>query len=252
MMQIEQISCTFHKGTPLEVQALKPVTLTIPKGENVIIIGTNGSGKSTLLNLIAGTISADAGKIMLDETNLTTLPDYRRSRLIARVFQDPLKGTAADLTILENFRLAALRTGTRGLSIGTTPSFRELVKEEVSQLQLGLENNLDRKMGTLSGGQRQALTLLMAVMSPCQLLLMDEPTSALDPRTAAMVMEMADQLIKQHALTTIHITHQLKDAIKYGNRLIMMKEGNVAKDISAAEKQQLSSAQLYAWFAEAQ
>jgi putative ABC transport system ATP-binding protein len=249
MIRIEQLSCTFHKETPLEVQALKPVTLNIPKGENVIIIGTNGSGKSTLLNLIAGTIKADTGKIMLEETNLTALPDYRRSKLIARVFQDPLKGTAADLSILENFRLAALRTGTRGLSIGTTASFRELVKEEVSRLQLGLENNLDRKMGTLSGGQRQALTLLMAVMSPCQLLLMDEPTSALDPRTAAMVMEIAEQLIKQHQLTTIHITHQLKDALHYGNRLIMMREGSVAKDISAAEKQQLSTGQLYDWFA---
>jgi putative ABC transport system ATP-binding protein len=168
--------------------------------------------------------------------------------MIARVFQDPLQGTAGELTILENFRLAALRSGSRNLTFGTNKAFRQIVQEEISRLNLGLENNTERLMGSLSGGQRQALTLLMAVMSPCQLLLMDEPASALDPKTAKMVMQIADELIRKYNLTAIQITHQMKDAAEYGNRLLMMEDGKITKDLNGELKNKITTKELLEWF----
>lgn len=248
MIRLEKISCTFNKGTILEVSALRETSLQISVGEYVMIVGSNGSGKSTLLNLLAGSTTPTTGKILLDTADVTLWPDFKRSKLIARVFQNPLSGTAGELSILENFRLAALRTGNRFLTNGLTSKFREKVKSEISRLHLGLEDTFDRKMGSLSGGQRQALTLLMAVMSPCKILLLDEPTAALDPRTSEMVMRIADEIIREHQLTAVHITHQMKDATKYGDRLLMMKEGDVEKNISGEEKKALQPASLYEWF----
>ena len=248
MIRLEDINCTFNPGTPLEVKAIHSLNLHLNSGEYVMLVGSNGSGKSTLLNLLSGTTFPTGGKIFFDKTNITRLSDFRKSRWIARVWQDPFQGTAADLSILDNFRLAALRDGYKKLQIGTTNLFRELVRNAISRLQLGLENNPDRIMGSLSGGQRQALTLLMAVMSPCKLLLMDEPTSALDPKTAEMVMRIADDLIRQHNLTTLHVTHRMKDASKYGTRLLMMKEGKLVRDLQGEEKKNMTPAMLFEWF----
>ena len=248
MITLEKLSCTYRRGTSLEVTALKETTLSVNEGEYIIVVGSNGSGKSTLLNLLNGSARATTGRILIDKKDVTEIPEFRRSRLFARVFQNPLSGTAAGLSILENFRLAALRTGQRNLVIGNNKTFRKLVQHEVSRLQLGLENNPDRLMGSLSGGQRQALTLLMAVMSPCKILLLDEPAAALDPRTSEMVMRIADDLIRQHRLTAIHITHNMKDAAKYGSRLWLMEEGRISKDLNTDEKQNLTVAQLFDWF----
>jgi putative ABC transport system ATP-binding protein len=248
MIQLQNINCTFNAGTALEVQALKNITLEIKQGEYVMVVGANGSGKSTLLNLISGTAKPDSGRILLSNKDITGLPDFRRSPMIARVFQDPLQGTAGELTILENFRLAALRSGSRNLTFGTNKAFRQIVQEEISRLNLGLENNTERLMGSLSGGQRQALTLLMAVMSPCQLLLMDEPASALDPKTAKMVMQIADELIRKYNLTAIQITHQMKDAAEYGNRLLMMEDGKITKDLNGELKNKITTKELLEWF----
>jgi putative ABC transport system ATP-binding protein len=248
MIQLQNIHCTFNAGTPLEVRALKNISIDIHQGEYVMVVGSNGSGKSTLLNLLSGTATPNSGKILLKSKDITGLPDYKRSPMIARVFQDPLQGSSGELTILENFRLAALRTGRRNLTFGTNAAFRKIVQQEISRLNLGLENNPERLMGSLSGGQRQALTLLMAVMSPCELLLMDEPASALDPKTARMLMQIADDLIRQHQITTIHITHQMKDAAEYGNRLLMMEDGQIIKDFSGELKNKITTKELFEWF----
>jgi putative ABC transport system ATP-binding protein len=248
MIQLQNIHCTFNAGTPLEVRALKNISIDIHQGEYVMVVGSNGSGKSTLLNLLSGTATPNSGKILLNSKDITGLPDYKRSPMIARVFQDPLQGSSGELTILENFRLAALRTGRRNLTFGTNAAFRKTVQQEISRLNLGLENNPERLMGSLSGGQRQALTLLMAVMSPCELLLMDEPASALDPKTARMLMHIADDLIRQHQITTIHITHQMKDAAEYGNRLLMMEDGQIIKDFSGELKNKITTKELFEWF----
>ena len=248
MIQLQNIECLFRKGSDSEVTALKSVNATIFSGDYITIVGANGSGKSTLLNVLAGNIFPTSGKVILEGKDITHLPAYRRAPYIARVFQDPLKGTVPDLSILENFRLAALRSGRKKLRWGITSDFRNVVQRELSRLNLGLENHSNRLMGSLSGGQRQALTLLMAVMSPCKLLLMDEPTSALDPRTSEMVMRIADSLIKQHDLTAIQITHRMKDAVNFGNRLLMMKDGKITRDIQSEEKKKILPAELLEWF----
>ncbi|RFZ84854.1 ATP-binding cassette domain-containing protein [Mucilaginibacter terrenus] len=248
MIGFKDISKTFNTGKANQVNALADIDLTINKGEFVIVVGANGSGKTTLLNLVAGTILADKGTITVDGTDATKLPDYKRSRWIARIFQNPLLGTAADLSIMDNFRLAALRTQAKGLTIGKTASFKKQVQEKVAALGMGLESKLEQPIGTLSGGQRQALTLLMSVMDECKILLLDEPTAALDPRSAKTVMSMADNLIKQYGLTAILVTHNLKDAGQYGSRIIHMEEGHVIRDVSAGEKLKLKQTELFEWF----
>ncbi len=246
MIRIDQLSKTFFAGTANEVAALKGISLTFNNSEYSVIIGSNGSGKSTFLNCIAGSVVADNGSIHFDTEDVTPLHDYQRSRYIARIFQNPLQGTAPDLSILENFRLAKLRTGVRKLSIGTGKEFSEAVKASIAQLGMGLESKINQPVGTLSGGQRQALTLLMAVMSDCKLLLLDEPTAALDPRSAELVLTLADQLIRKHNLCAILITHNMKDAVKYGDRLLVMQEGKIVEDIR--EKEQLQAGELLVWF----
>jgi putative ABC transport system ATP-binding protein len=248
MIEIKDLYKTYNKGTVTEVKALNNVNLTITKGEYAVIVGSNGSGKSTLLNIIAGSVLPTTGTVLLNNEDVTRYPDYRRSKWIARVFQNPLSGTASGLSIIDNFRLAAIRTRSKPLSVGINEKFVKDVREKVATLGLGLENKLNQQMGTLSGGQRQALTLLMGVMDTCQILLLDEPTAALDPRSAAIVLETADKLIKDFRLTAILITHNLKDAFVYGNRLIQMGEGNIMRDISKENKLTLNQNDLFQWF----
>ena len=248
MIELRNISKTFNKGKVSEVTALKDLSLKIEKEEFVLIVGSNGSGKTTLLNIIAGAEYSSTGSILINNTDVTRLPEYKRSRWIARVFQNPLSGTASELSILDNFRLAAIRTTKKNLVIGINEAFKKQVRDKIATLGMGLENKLDQAMGTLSGGQRQALTLLMSVMDDTQILLLDEPTAALDPRSAAVIMQTADNLIKQYKLTAILITHNLKEAHTYGNRLIQMSEGKMLKDIPASQKASLQLPEMYEWF----
>ena len=250
MIEIKDICYSFQKGNANETKALSDINLSIKSGEFVILIGSNGSGKSTLLNSLAGTIIPDGGKIHFDGVDVTHLPEHKRCKWIARLFQNPLLGTAPDLSVLENFRLASLRTHSKGLHIGTGNKFRAEVAKHVSELGLELEKKLDQAVGTLSGGQRQAMTLSMAVMDKAQLLLMDEPTAALDPKTAELFMSLTKRVIEERKLTCILITHHLKDAINYGNRLIQMSEGKIMRDIQADKKEKLTQNELFAWFRE--
>jgi putative ABC transport system ATP-binding protein len=248
MIKLENVTKIFNKGQANEVRAIEELSLNIKPQEYVVIVGANGSGKSTLLNLVAGSIRPTTGDIMLDGQNVTRLADYERSRWIARVFQNPLSGTAPDLSILDNFRLATLRTQRKGFSVGTTAAFKKQVQEKVATLGMELENKLEQPMGTLSGGQRQALTLLMSVMDECRILLLDEPTAALDPRSANLVMEAANGLINTFKLTAILITHNLKDAHNYGNRLIQMGEGRILQDFAIVNKLKLTQNNIFEWF----
>ncbi|WP_158828391.1 ABC transporter ATP-binding protein [Mucilaginibacter lacusdianchii] len=248
MIEVNNVTKIFNRGKANEVTAVKQLSLIIPAQEYVVVVGSNGSGKSTLLNLIAGSTFATSGDIKLDGELVNRSPDYERSRWIARVFQNPLSGTAPDLSILDNFRLAALRTKPKGLSIGTTEAFKKLVQDKIAILGMGLENKVQQTMGTLSGGQRQALTLLMSVMDECRILLLDEPTAALDPRSADLVMRTAEELVKTFKLTAILITHNLKDAFNFGNRIILMGEGQIIKDFSSEEKSNLKQSDLFEWF----
>lgn len=248
MIRLTDVYKTFNKGQANEVNAINGVNLEIKGGEFVVIAGSNGSGKTTLLNLIAGSTLPTKGAIILDDIEVTKLPDYQRSQWIARIFQNPLSGTAPDLSILDNFRLAAIRTKPKGFSIGVNDAFKKDIKEKIAQLGMGLEDKISQPMGTLSGGQRQALTLLMGVMDSCQILLLDEPSAALDPRSAEVVMKTADRLIKQFGLTAILITHNLKDAYNYGNRIIQMAEGSILRDLDKEKKNNLTQAQIFDWF----
>jgi putative ABC transport system ATP-binding protein len=248
MIKLTNVTKIFNWGQANEVKAITNLNLTISKQDYLVIVGSNGSGKSTLLNLIAGSTLPSTGDIHIDNNLVTRLPDHKRSLWIARVFQNPLSGTAPDLSILDNFRLAALRTQSKGLTIGTNNAFKKQVQDKIALLNMGLENKLQQSMGTLSGGQRQALTLLMSVMDDCKILLLDEPTAALDPRSAALVMQTADDLIKQFKLTAILITHNLKDAHTHGNRLIQMAEGTIIQDYARENKFNLTQNDLFSWF----
>jgi len=249
MLSLKNVHKTFHTGKANQVNAVNDVNLQINTGEFVVIVGANGSGKTTLLDMVAGSVSPSSGSINVDGSDVTKLREYSRSKWIARVFQNPMSGTASELSILDNFRLAAIRTRPKGLTIGINETFKNQVKERISTLGMGLENKIDQQMGTLSGGQRQALTLLMSVMDNCKIVLLDEPTAALDPKSAQIVMKTADDLISHYRLTAILITHNLKDAFNFGNRLILMGEGQVVKDIDAQQKSALKQNDLFDWFA---
>ncbi|HVX52019.1 MAG TPA: ATP-binding cassette domain-containing protein [Chitinophagaceae bacterium] len=248
MILLQHITKTFNKGRVNEVTALHDVSVEIKKGEFVVMIGANGSGKSTLLNIIAGSEKCSNGTIMINGADVTSLAEHQRSRWIARVFQNPFNGTAPDLTILDNFRLAALRANPKKLSVGITTAFKKTVQDKIATLGMGLENKINQPMGSLSGGQRQALTLLMSTMDNTDILLLDEPTAALDPKSANIVLSLADRLIREYNLTTLFVTHNLKDAHQYGNRLIQMQEGRVLRDISTAQKVALNLTELFEWF----
>ena len=240
MLDLKNVSKTFHPGTVNARTALNDLTLHLDEGDFVTVIGGNGAGKSTLLNAIAGTFAVDCGSISIGGQDVTRLPEFKRAALIGRVFQDPMLGTAATMQIEENLALAARRGQTRGLKWGITKEEREKYRALLQPLDLGLEDRLTAKVGLLSGGQRQALTLLMASLQQPKLLLLDEHTAALDPKTAAKVLALSDQIVAENHLTTLMITHNMKDAIRHGNRLLMMSAGKVILDISGEEKRKLT------------
>ncbi|MDY4061506.1 MAG: ABC transporter ATP-binding protein [Candidatus Limiplasma sp.] len=248
MLEIKEISKTFNAGTVNEKTALNGVSLTLNDGDFVTVIGGNGAGKSTLLNAVAGVWPVDQGSIFIDGVDVTHLPEYKRARYIGRVFQDPMMGTAATMQIEENLALARRRGKPRSLRPGITAAEREEYRELLKSLNLGLEDRLTAKVGLLSGGQRQALTLLMATLQKPKLLLLDEHTAALDPKTAAKVLEVTDRIIRQERLTTLMITHNMRDAIAHGNRLIMLYEGRIAVDVSGEDKERLTVEDLLGMF----
>ena len=240
MLELKNVCKTFNAGTVNEKVALRGVNLTLEEGDFVTVIGGNGAGKSTTLNAIAGVWPVDEGSIIIDGIDVTGLPDFKRAKLIGRVFQDPMTGTAATMQIEENLALANRRGLKRGLKWGVTKADRELFVEKLKILNLGLEDRLTAKVGLLSGGQRQALTLLMATLQRPKLLLLDEHTAALDPKTAEKVLEATETIVNSQKLTTLMVTHNMKDAINHGNRLIMMNEGHVVLDIKGEEKKHLT------------
>lgn len=248
MITLENISKTFNRGEANEVTALKNVNLKINDGEFVVIIGANGSGKTTLLNILSGSEKVSSGKVFIDDEDVSRVAEYKRSKWIARVFQNPFNGTASGLSILDNFRLAALRTRHKNLTIGINAAFKKRVQEMIARLDMGLENKINLMMGSLSGGQRQALTLLMSVMDEAKILLLDEPTAALDPKSASMVLSLADKLIKEYHLTALFITHNLKDAQLMGTRLIQFQQGEIVRHLSTEEKSKIKLENMAGWF----
>lgn len=251
MLEIIKLCKTFNPGTVNEKTALDGVSLTLKDGDFVSVIGGNGAGKSTLLNAVAGTWLVDSGTISIDGVNVTRLPEHKRAQFIGRVFQDPMMGTAATMQIEENLALALRRGKRRTLRAGITAAERDQYRELLKILGLGLEARLTTKVGLLSGGQRQALTLLMATLQKPKLLLLDEHTAALDPKTAAKVLETTERIIQRDHLTTLMITHNMRDAIAHGNRLIMMYDGRIVVDVSGEEKQRLTVEDLLALFEKA-
>lgn len=251
MLKLIEIRKTFNAGTINEKRALRGLSLQLNEGDFVTVIGGNGAGKSTMLNAIAGVWAIDEGSIFIDDINVTRLPEHKRARYLGRVFQDPMTGTAAGMQIEENLALAARRGGRRSLKPGITQKERQEYKEKLKILDLGLEERLTAKVGLLSGGQRQALTLLMATLKKPKVLLLDEHTAALDPKTAAKVLDATDKIIERDNLTAIMITHNMKDAIAHGNRLIMMHEGDIIYDVSGEEKKNLKVSDLLQKFEQA-
>ena len=251
MLQINDIYKTFNAGTINEKRALQGVNLHLKPGDFVTVIGGNGAGKSTLMNSVSGAYPVDEGKIIIDGKDVTHLPEYKRAKFIGRVFQDPMMGTAATMQIEENMALAARRGKVRTLLPGITNKERKFYQGQLKILDLGLEDRLTAKVGLLSGGQRQALTLLMATMQEPKLLLLDEHTAALDPKTASKVLEATQRIVEHSNLTTLMITHNMRDAIQYGNRLVMMYDGHIVVDISGEEKKNLTVEQLLNLFSQA-
>ena len=250
MLEMKAVKIVFHAGTVNEKTALAGVDLHLAPGEFVTVIGGNGAGKSTLLNCVSGAYAPTSGEIWIDGQNVTHMPEHRRAKLLGRVFQDPMMGTAGNMWIEENLALALRRGQKRGLRWGITQKEREMFKEQLRRLDLGLEDRLSTKVKLLSGGQRQALTLLMATLQKPKLLLLDEHTAALDPKTARKVLELSEQIIEEHGLTSLMVTHNMRDAIRYGNRLIMMHVGRVAVDVSGEEKKKLTVEALLERFSE--
>ena len=251
MLELKNIYKTFNAGTVNEKMALRGLNLTLADGDFVTVIGGNGAGKSTMLNAIAGVWPVDQGQILIGDADVTKLPEYKRAKYLGRVFQDPMTGTAATMEIQENLALSLRRGDSRTLKAGITKKEHAKYREMLATLGLGLEDRMTSKVGLLSGGQRQALTLLMATLKKPKLLLLDEHTAALDPKTAAKVLQTTDMIVNRDNLTTLMITHNMKDAIAHGNRLIMMMDGNIILDIRGEEKKKLTVADLLHKFEEA-
>lgn len=251
MLEIKNVYKTFNAGTVNEKVALQDLNLTLEDGDFVTVIGGNGAGKSTMLNAVAGVWPIDMGKILIDGQDVTRLSEHQRAKYIGRVFQDPMMGTAATMGIEENLALAARRGVTRSLKVGITKKEREEYHELLKTLDLGLEDRMTSKVGLLSGGQRQAVTLLMATLKKPKLLLLDEHTAALDPKTAAKVLDTTEKIVQRDKLTTLMITHNMRDAIAHGNRLIMLYDGRIVVDIAGEEKKKLTVEQLLALFSKA-
>ena len=251
MLKITNLHKTFNPGTVNAKKALNGLNLTLNDGDFVTVIGGNGAGKSTMLNAICGVWRPDCGSIEIDGIDITNMPEYKRAKYFGRVFQDPMKGTAPDMEIAENLAIAAKRGKKRRLVRGVTKADRAMLREKLRELDLGLEDRLSSKVGLLSGGQRQAVTLLMATLEEPKLLLLDEHTAALDPKTASKVLEITEKIVSEKKLTTLMITHNMKDAIRYGNRLIMMHEGRIIVDVSGDEKKNLTVEYLLQLFTKA-
>ena len=251
MLEVKNVYKTFNPGTVNQKTALNGLSIHLEPGDFVTVIGGNGAGKSTMLNAVAGTWHVDEGSILIDKVDVTHLSEHKRAKYIGRVFQDPMMGTAATMQIEENLALAARRGKRRTLRSGITKKERDEYRDMLKVLDLGLEDRMTSKVGLLSGGQRQALTLLMATLQKPKLLLLDEHTAALDPKTAAKVMEVTRLIVNRDRLTTLMITHNMRDAIEYGDRLIMMYEGKIALDIAGEEKQKLTVEDLLAKFGQA-
>lgn len=248
MLEIKNIHKTFNEGTINEKKVFEGLSLTLEDGDFVTVIGGNGAGKSTMLNIVAGAYPVDDGEIIIDGEDVTRLPEHKRAKFIGRVFQDPRMGTASDMWVEENMSVADSRGHHRGVRWAITGKDRDRYRDELKQLDLGLEDRLTTKMGLLSGGQRQAITLLMAAMKKPKLLLLDEHTAALDPKTAKKVLEITDSIVNEKKLTTIMITHNMRDAIAHGNRLIMLHNGSVIIDVSGEEKKKLTVEDLLEMF----
>ncbi len=248
MIELSGIVVTFNRGTPLETAALRGVNLTVPSGQFLTVIGSNGAGKSTALNVIAGIIAPLQGRVAIDGTDVTNWPTHKRAQLISRVFQDPKMGTCEDLTILENFALAYGRTEPRGFRFAIGRELRERARERLKLLKLGLENRLDDKVGLLSGGQRQAVSLLMATTGNTRVLLLDEHTAALDPKTGAFVMDLTQRIVADLKLTAVMVTHSMAQALQFGDRTVMYHRGEIVFDVFGAERRAMGVADLLALF----
>lgn len=248
MLKASNLKITFHPGTPIENRALRGLNLTIPTGEFVTVIGSNGAGKSTFLNALSGDLMLDSGSISIDEQDVTRLTAWQRSHLVARVFQDPLAGTCEALTIEENMALAWRRGANRRLGFAVNSELRDLFRDKLRLLNLGLENRLADSIGLLSGGQRQAVSLLMASLQPSRILLLDEHTAALDPKTAAFVLELTAKIVKENKLTAMMVTHSMRQALDYGSRTVMLHEGQVILDVSGPERQGMDVPDLLQMF----
>lgn len=244
MLNLENVNITFNKNTVNERKALENVSLHLDEGDFVTVIGSNGAGKSTMLNAIAGTYEVDSGHILLDGTDITTMKEYKRANKIGRLFQDPMKGTAPNMTIEENLGLSYLRGKKRGMGGGIKKSDEQFFRDTLRSLDLGLEERLKTQVKLLSGGQRQALTLLMATIVTPHLLLLDEHTAALDPKTAQQVMKITEEIIRENSITTLMITHNIKDALTYGNKTIVMSQGRIVLELSGAERASMTVERL--------
>lgn len=250
MLEIEGLCKTFHAGTVNERRAIQNVSLLVPEGQFVTLIGGNGAGKSTLLKLISGAYRADAGSVTLDGREVTRLPEYKRARKIGNLFQDPLMGTAPEMTIEENLSLAYLRGSRRGLTPGVSRKNQEFFREKLKELDLGLEDRLKTRVGLLSGGQRQAITLLMATIATPKLLLLDEHTAALDPATAEKVLGLTERIVRENRITTLMVTHNIQSALDCGHRTIMMRQGQVLLDLQGEERKRMTVEHLLEKFRE--
>ncbi|HEX2013189.1 MAG TPA: ABC transporter ATP-binding protein [Roseateles sp.] len=248
MLSAQQLEITFNAGTPIEMRALRGLSLEIPAGQFVTVIGSNGAGKSTFLNAISGDQPVDAGRILIDDDDVTGEPVWARARRVARVFQDPMAGTCEDLTIEENMALAQQRGARRGLTAAVRGPMRELFRERLAILGLGLENRLGDRIGLLSGGQRQAVSLLMAALRPSRILLLDEHTAALDPRTADFVLQLTARIVREARLTTMMVTHSMRQALDVGERTVMLHQGQVVLDVSGKERARMDVPDLLAMF----
>jgi putative tryptophan/tyrosine transport system ATP-binding protein len=248
MIELQDLAITFNKGTALEMPALRGIDLAVPKGQFVTLIGSNGAGKSTLLNILAGELRPDRGHVVVDGVDVKTWPTYRRAAMIARLFQDPRAGICEHMSILENIAIAAGRTAGRGLGFAITHDLRRRAIERLSMLGLGLEKRLNDGVSTLSGGQRQALSLIMATFGAAKVLLLDEHTAALDPGAAHQVMTLTDDIVRRFAITTVMVTHSMRQALDYGGRIVMLHQGRVMLDISGAARSSMTVEKLVALF----
>jgi putative tryptophan/tyrosine transport system ATP-binding protein len=248
MITLENIEIIFNKGTPLEMRALRGIDLAIPKGQFLTVIGSNGAGKSTLLNILAGELIPDKGRVIIDAADITRAPIYRRSSAIARLFQDPRSGVCEQMSIIENIAIASARTAPRHFGFAITKGIRDEAISRLNTLGLGLENRLNDRVALLSGGQRQALSLIMATFRPVKILLLDEHTAALDPSAADLVMKLTDEVVRRLDITTVMVTHSMRQALDYGNRIVMLHQGRIMLDISGAERATMTMDDLLGLF----